>query len=464
MASTTEASELTFRLTDGSSVFGVLWRLAIPALAEQVLHLMVGISDTVLTGRVLPESTPAHLAAVNSTGYLMWLLTELFVFVAVGASALIARFVGAGDAASAGRTANQAFLLGLVGAAAATLALYPMAGPLAGLLRLEGESERLAVVYLKYVLPTLPFIMLEALTVACLRGAGDAKAGLFVLGLVNVLNVTISWAAVVGFGPVPACGWDGIAIGTACGHVGGGLLGLAFLVFGRAGLKLNLSALRPDWPLQLRILRIGVPGGLDILCVILCQIWFLGIVNTLGDVSSAAHGLAIRIESLAFTPATAFQLAAATMVGQFLGAGDLRRATQSVWMACGLCMAVVLVAGAVFFCFGADIAVLGIGRDKPEVVALTAALLKIVAFGMPSLAIMMIFNAALRGAGDTRFPLVSNLLGFAGVRIPLAYLFTSATCGWGVVGAWYAMLIDILFRSCLSFYRFREGTWMRLKI
>lgn len=460
---TAATPDLTFRLTAGRSVFGTLCLLALPALAEQALHLCVGLSDTLLTARVVPNGSEAHLAAVTSMGYLLWLLTELFVFVGVGASAVVARHVGAGDAPGARRAANQAFLLGMIGAVLVTIALLPLERQLAGMLRLEGRSADLALVYLRWVLPTLPFIMLSTVTVAILRGAGDARAALWILGTVNLVNVSVSWAATVGWGPFPAMGWSGIACGTAVAQVCGGLLGLLFLLRGRGGLRLNRADLVPDRTMQARILRVGIPGGLDILCVILCQIWFLGIVNGLGDTASAAHGLAIRVESLAFMPATAFQLAAASMVGQFLGARDPARARLAVRYALAFCLSIVLAAALAFRFGGALLAELFIGSDKPAVTALTGELLQIVAYAMPSLACMMVLNAALRGAGDTRVPLWINFTGFVGVRIPLAYLFTGFFA-WGAPGAWYAMLIDLLFRSTLTIRRYLEGSWTRTQV
>ncbi|HEY1068742.1 MAG TPA: MATE family efflux transporter, partial [Pirellulales bacterium] len=405
----------------------------------------------------------AHLAAGSSVGYLLWLLTELFVFVAVGSTALIARFTGAGDRAAAVRAVHQSFLLGAIGAVIATAGCLTFGERLVQLVGLHGESADLALDFLGWVFPVLPCIMVEAVAVASLRGVGDVRGGLWIMALVNFVNVAFSWALMFGIGPLPALGWEGVAAGTALGHVAGAALAISFFVRGRDGLRFSRPLFRPDFDLCRRILRIGIPGGLDMLAVILCQIWFLSIVNGLGDLAGAAHGVAIRVESLAFTPGTAFQVAATTMVGLYLGAGDPRGAIRAVQLACLLAGAVICLASVGFYFFGAEIASLWVSPDKVGVIEQSADLLKIVAFGAPALTFIMILTAALRGAGDTRWPLAINLFGFLTIRIPLAYLL-AYSFGLGVVGAWYAMVIDLNVRCVLNIWRFWNGGWKTVEV
>lgn len=449
------------RLTDRPADLGVIFWLAGPAMAEQGLHMLVGYSDLLLTGRVLPGAGPEHLAAVSSTGYLLWLLAELFVFVAFGSTALIARAIGAGDPALAVRVVNQSLLLGAIGATFVTGVLFVSSEWLVALLGLEATSRQLAQTYLAWIIPSLPFVMLETIAVACLRGAGDTRSGLYLMAVVNVVNIGASWLLLAGFGPIPALGWEGIAIGTACGHAVGGLMGLGFLLRGRAGLRLDMRQIVFDRSLAARILRIGIPGGLDMIGVILCQIWFLSIINRLGPVSGAAHGLALRVESLAFLPGTAFQIAATTLTGQFLGARQPREAAHAVWQTLRVCTLFMIVMGFVFFFGGGWLAAIWVTDSR--IIGLATVLLQIIALGMIPLAVQMIFVGALRGAGDTRFPLVINLTGFLAIRIPLAYFFTMY-CEWGVVGAWYAMLIDLTLRCSCMAWRFWHGGWVQVDV
>lgn len=434
--------------------------------------MLLGFSDAALTGHYLEAP---HLAAMNLMAYVLWLLYGLFSFVAIGATALVARAVGAGDREGASRVANQAFVVGIVFAVVAVLVGWLGADWIVGRLQLEGESAVLAARFLRFVLPVLPMVMFDAVGIACLRGAGDMIAGLAVMAVVNLVNVAVAWSLVLGLGPLPRLGWDGLAIGTACGYLVGGMLVLMLLAKGRSGLQLRPRWLRPDGALIRRLLRVGVPGGLDTLLVIGCQLWFVAIVNRLGDVAAAAHGIAIRVESLGYLPGLAFQLAATTLAGQFLGAGDPRRAGRAVWTTSAVGGGVMCLAGVLFFTQAQGLIDLFLRAGQDQIALLAVPLLRTVALAMPFLAMSMILTGALRGAGDTVWPLAFSLIGFLGVRIPLAYWLafpelylpgSGPIAGWnlGVLGAWYAMAADLAVRGALVAARFAHGGWKQTKV
>ena len=437
-----------------------LLRLAWPVLVEQVLVMLVGFSDTLLAGHYLGRS---HLAAMMLMSYVLWLLTNAFAFVAIGATAMTARFVGAGDYKSANRVANQSYVLGALLALGITVGGLLFGEQFVSLMQLEGEAADLSTRYLRFILPVVPAMMVEAVGIACLRGAGDMVSGLVTMSLVNVTNTALSWVLLLGPGPIPEMGWDSLAIGTACGHLVGGLIPLVLLLRGRAGLKLEAAELRPDRQLIRRILRIGVPGGIDVMTVVGCQMFFVGLINGLGELAAAAHGVAIRIESLAYLPGSAFQVAAATLAGQYLGARQYRQAGRSVLMACLAGGGLMLTAGIVLYVGSDHLARLFLSAEQADVAAAAAPLLRIVSVAMLPLALMMILSGALRGAGDTRWPLVFTLIGFVGVRMPLAWLL-AYSMGWGVQGAWYAMAADIIVRCLLVMYRFWHGGWKRTEV
>jgi putative MATE family efflux protein len=286
----------------------------------------------------------------------------------------------------------------------------------------------------------------------------------------------VSWPLVLGVGPLPRLGWDGIVIGTACGHCVGGAIILGLMIRGRAGLHLRLTLLRPDRDLIRRLLRIGLPGGADQLAVVSCHLWYVSIINGLGDVATAAHAVGVRIESISYLPGFAFQIAATTLVGQYLGAKDYRRASRSVWVTLLWGGGVMVVAGAVMYAMPVGLARLFIRQEQAEVIALVAVLLPIVAWAMPALATISILGGALRGAGDTRLPLAFTFIGLILVRIPGAYwlAYESLTIpfigvvvqGWnlGVPGAWYAMVVDAAVRCALIVFRFSHGGWKRVRV
>ena len=446
-------------------------RLAAPVLLEQLLIMLVGLVDTYLCGQHLSAE---HLAAMGLMAYVMWLIPSMFGVVAIGSTALVARHTGAGEREQANVAMNQSFLTGIVVAAVVTALVAIGGSAFIGAVQLKGDAAPYASRYLWILLPVLPAIMVEQVGIASLRGAGDMVSGFIAMTVVNVVNVVVSASLVVGYFGLPKLGWDGLAIGTACGHAIGAVIVAGFLLAGRAGLRLRLTSLVPNWSMIRRLLRIGLPGGADVMAVVVCHLWFLSIINTLGTTAAAAHGLGVRIESLAYLPGTAFQVAAATLAGQFIGAGDYQRARSSVWMACLVGGGMMIAAGFLFYFGAGRLTGLFLGEQTRDAAVVAVPLLQVVSFSMPSLALTMILTGALRGAGDTRWPLMFTFVGLLGIRIPLSYFFAwdhvsllgleMSGMNLGVIGAWYAMVIDLVVRSILVSIRFFRGKWLETSV
>jgi Na+-driven multidrug efflux pump len=307
--------------------------------------------------------------------------------------------------------------------------------------------------------------MLSSAGIACLAGAGDTRTGLWVLGAVAVLNVPLALLFCRGCGPLPALGFPGIAVGTAVSQTLGGLAVLVVLWRGRAGLRFRLSQLRPRPDLLKRLLRISVPAALDSLSMQVGYLWFLSVVNSLGNTAAAAHGHALAWEGLAYQAGAAFGTAAVTVVGQLKGAGRVDRAGGGGWTAFVLGGTLMCLMGAVFFTLARSM--LGLfcpGTAQQAIVETGVPVLRLVAFGMPALASCMILSAALRGAGDTRVPVFFTWLGFFGVRIPLAWLLTSEPFSLGLLGAWLAMFADLHVRGLCLLGRFARGRWKTVRV
>jgi putative MATE family efflux protein len=450
------------RLTADHSVstMRLMLRLALPALAEQLLSSMVMLVDVWLTGHYLRDSP--YLAAISLMAYTLWGLNCLFEFVSIGATALVARFVGAGELDQARKVVHQSLIAGLCIALPATVIAWFAAPAFVAIMQLEGRAAELAVRYLQIIAPSLTAIMVTRIGAACLRGAGDTAGSMLAMGLVNIVNAALGVMLVIGVG-TRSLGWSGLAIATVSGYVAGMTAMLLMFRAGRAGLRLQLSWLTPDPVLMRRILRIGVPGGVDVMLIIICHLWFVSLINRFGDLAAAAHGVGVRIESLAYMPGAAFQIAAGALAGQFLGAGNPRRAGRSVLAACLTGCAVMTVVGAVFQFAGGSLASIFISANQPELIRTTANLLWIVSWGMPLLALQMILTGALRGAGDTRWPMIFSVVGFLGFRLPLTYYVIGYT-RWGVEGAWWAMVTDLAVRCALVTWRFFHGGWKHVSV
>jgi putative MATE family efflux protein len=453
--------------------------LAWPVLIQQFLHLAVGLSDQFLAGQFQPPDSSqqaAYLAALTTANYAAWFLSSFIVLVSVGSTALVARCVGAQDRALADRATNQSIVLALgLGATITVVGLLALP-TLVDWLQLRGDAGRFAADFLRPMLALVVFQVVESAGIACLTGAGDTRSGLWVMGSVAVLNVPLAWGLCFGVGPVPALGFEGIALGTAISHVLGGTAVLVLLARGRAGLHLRATLLWPDPALMHRILRVSVPAAVDSMSVIAGQFWFLSIVNSLGATAAGAHGIALRWEALGFLSGHAFGIAAMALVGQYLGAGQPREAARSGWLAFAMGAGVMSLMGAIFFTFAPQMFAVFCPRpDQQEVVAVGVPVLRLIAFAMPALAGTIIFTAALRGAGDTRVPVLFTWIGFLLVRIPLAYLLTRETLSLGtlgtipgydlgLLGAWVAMLADLLVRGLFFVARFASGRWQYARV
>jgi Na+-driven multidrug efflux pump len=233
--------------------------------------------------------------------------------------------------------------------------------------------------------------------------------------------------------------------------------------------------LRPHFDLIRRLLRISVPAAIDSLSGVLGQLWFLSLVNRLGDTASSAHGIALRWEALGYLSAAAFGTAAAALVGQNLGAGRPRAASRSGWVAFGLGCGLTCFMGAVFFTLAEPMfALFCPNPDQQPIIAAGVPVLRLVAFAMPPAASYIIFTYALRGAGDTRVPVLFTALGFIVVRLPLAYYLalpeislgslTVTGQGLGLWGAWLAMFADLHVRGVLFLWRFASGRWKWVQV
>jgi putative MATE family efflux protein len=439
--------------------------LAWPVLLQNWLVTAVHLSDRLLAGRfqdVGAAEQAATQAAQTTANYLGWLLSSYTALITIGSTALVARMIGARDRRTARLLLHQSLLLAL------TLGLVGMALGLVFLdrllqvLRLQEVAAGYAAGYLRPLLYALPLQMVGMAGIACLAGAGDTRTGMWVLGGITLINLPLAW------GFFSALGFVGIAVGTALSQGLGGLVVLLVLYVGRAHLRLRLRHLMPHPALIGRILRISIPAAMDNLSMMVGQLWFLGIVNDLGDTAAAAHGIALTWEALGFYAGAAFGTAALTVVGQSLGAGQPERAARGGWLAFAMGTGVMCAMGLLFFTLADPMFRLFCPHPSQEAIVTTGIpALRLIAFGMPACGVCIILAAALRGAGDTRYPMLFTWVGFFVLRIPLAYLFTlPAPRGWelGLVGAWLAMVTDLQIRGLFLLVRYLRGGWKLIEV
>ena len=447
------------------------WRrvigLAGPALAQQLFLLVIQLYDQFLAGFFTEE----HTAALNTANYLYWAVTSYTSIVSVGATAVVARFVGAMDYPMANRAVGQSIILAAACGLAAALAGLLGVAVIVRFLGLHGASAEYAVQYLLPLAGLLPFYLIEVGGIACLIGAGDTRTGLRTLGGVVCLNVPLAWFLSQG-----SLGFVGIAWGTSISHALGCLFVLAVLFRGRFNLLLTFANLIPDFALLYRLLRVSVPAAIDSLSTTFGQLWFLTIINTLGPIAASAHGIAIRCEGLGYLSGAAFGIAAMSLVGQNLGAKQPGHAARDAWTAFAAGGVIMSLMGVIFYWFAPEmLSAFSPASNREAIVAVGVPALQLVAFAMPAVACTIILSASLRGAGDTRVPMVFTWSGFFGVRIPLAYWLTGAAvdlgplgmfegASLGLMGAWWAMFADLYFRAILLVIRFASGRWKYARV
>ncbi len=442
--------------------------LAWPVLLEQVLGFAVGIFDTWLSGRIEGVSEVAT-GAVGLAAYVGWLASMLFGLVATGTTALVSRHRGAGETIAANRIMNRSLALAGVAGGAVYALIYLLAPWMVQLLEMTGEDGRIVVHYLRVdgVGHVATGVTLAA--AAALRGSGNMRTPMIVLGLVSLLNVFVSCGLVFGIGGpwgIEPWGIDGIVAGTLVARFAGGLLIVAVLVRGVSGLKIEPGQLRVGGESARRILRIGGPAAVDGGVTWIGQFLFLMIIARLDDAGRgsavfAAHIVGVRLEGITYLPAVAWGAAAATLIGQSLGAGRSERAVAAGHETARQCGLLSVVIGLVFL-FTAPW-LFELMHTSAAVVEQGTLPFRVNAMFQLPLALSIIYTSALRGAGDTKFPLVAHAVGIFGVRLPVAW-WVGVVMNGGLLGAWIAMSADVVVRAALLLRRYRRGAWLSTEV
>jgi putative MATE family efflux protein len=436
--------------------------LGLPVLAEQMLSFCVGFFDVYLSGRLSSEAT----AAIGVAAYVSWLASMISGLVGTGAAALVARTCGGGDLDEARRiTARSLKLASMLGVVILT-GLLVGAPFFASLLGMQGDARRITIEYLRFDAFGQMFACSTLVAAAALRGAGDMRTPLVVLGFTNIVNVLISTGCVYGWGPLPELGVTGIVTGTLIAQASGLALMLVMLRQPSCRLQIRFSDVRWHGETVRRILRIGGPAALDGSITFAGHFLFLMVIARLSTegfdgAMFAAHVVGVRVESLSYLPAVAWGAASASLAGRLLGANQPELARKVGHIAVRQFLWYAATVTLVFF-FGAPWIYRAMHSD-PAVAAVGVPAFRWLAWYQVPNAILIIYVQTLRGAGDTRFPLWCALVSILGVRVPVAYL-GGIVFQYGLVGAWWGMGADNTLRSVLIAWRFAAGRWLRVKV
>jgi putative MATE family efflux protein len=434
-----------------------VWELAWPSTALFGLHALVGLVDFLFVGTL--GAVP--LAAVGVAMQIQFLAWALVTAVTTGVVAIVARDTGAGRAGDAGRAARTGALLAASGGALLLLAL-PWADALVRLLGVEPEVVALGGRCLRVLLVfQLPMAVGAVLGMA-LRGAGDVRTPLAVGIAANAVNVVADYALVFGRLGAPELGAVGSAWATGAAFATE--LALFLWLWERGSLVLPARPWREGLSPSLarRILRIGVPSALEQAAFSLGLLLFLGIVAEFGTPPVSAYLIGVRILSLCFVPGFGFSTAASTIVGQYLGAGQPERAARLGWRANRGAMAVMGSVGVAIIAFSRPLAG-AFGAVGQETIDLTVLFIWILGAAQPLMAVEFTLGGALRGAGDTRFPLAAILIGLFVFRLGTAVWIARPVFG-DVAAVYGCLLLDYAVKALLLSLRFARGRWKAVEV
>jgi putative MATE family efflux protein len=350
----------------------------------------------------------------------------------------------------------------LMGVAVGVL-MFALAGPIMGFTGLQGDAPKFAMPYLRMLAITLPFTMAMQIASACQRGYGDTVTAAVVMIAVDIVNAFFSWGLCRGLWGMPEMGFNGIALGTIIAYVFGGVVQFLVLLRGRNGLKLFWHRMRPHWLTIKRLVRIGIPAGVEGVLMWLANFGVMRVVNSIDPTNAMpnAHMNTIRIESFSFMTGLAFAAAAATMVGQSLGMKDVRRATRSAMMAYLVGGGLMTLCGLFFIFFGRYPAAL-LAPDA-RIADLTTRCLFITGFIQSGFAAYIIFSGALRGAGDTLVVMIFSLISVVGVRF-LGVMVVGQWLRLGLVAIWVVLAAELFLRGLLAAGRFWQGGWKHVRV
>jgi putative MATE family efflux protein len=419
---------------------------------EMVMESVFALTDVFFVSRL----GAAAVATVGLTESLLTLVYGVAIGLSIGVTATVARRIGEKDPERAAVAAVQAILLGLI-LALALGAVGVTQAP--RLLRLMGADEEVLAVGTRFTMVMLGgcvTVVLLFLINAVFRGAGDAAIAMRVLWLANLINIVLGPCLVFGVGPFPELGVTGAAVGTTIGRGTGVVYQLTQLVRPDSRVRIRRRHLRVDPGTMAALLRLSGTAMFQTLIGMASWIGLVRVLATFGSAALAGYTIGIRVVVFALLPSWGLSNAAATMVGQGLGAGKPERAERAVWMASfyNLCF---LSAIAVLF-VGLAPAIVRLFTEDPEVAPYAVACLRIVSLGFPFYAYGMVLTQSFNGAGDTATPTWINLGCFWLWEIPLAWVL-AREAGLGPRGVFVAILVAFSTLAVVSAILFRRGRW-----
>ena len=431
--------------------------LAVPMVLEMLMESLFAVVNIFFVSRL--GATAA--AAIGLTESLLAIVYTVAMGLSIGLMAVVARRIGEGNPEGASVAAFQGIALGLL-----VSALMGIAGAIYAhdLLRLMGATDEIVQVggtFARIMLGGNVVIVLLFMMNAAFRGSADAAIAMRVLWIANGINLVLDPCLIFGLGPFPELGITGTAVATTIGRGVGVLLQLFVLFRGHARIRLALRHIRLDWAVMLRVLRLSGTGMIQILISTASWIGLVRVVSGFGSEALAGYTIAIRIVLFALLPAWGLANAAATMVGQNLGARQPERAERAAWIAGHINLIVLGSVGVLFMIAGSWIVHWFGGAGETHRYAVDC--LRIVSAGFFFYGYGMVLSNSFNGAGDTWTPTFLNFFCFWLLELPLAWLLAH-TLGWGPEGVFTAVAVAFSTMAVAAAIVFRRGSWKKVQV
>lgn len=434
-----------------------IFLLSVPMVLEVVLEATFAIVDAYFVSKVSVDA----VATIGLTESVLTLVYSISIGLSVATTAMIARRVGEKNPEATGEIAAQAILITLVLSSIISVIGVFFAKDI---LRLLGGSEQLiesGYGYTRIMLGGNIVIVLIFLINGAFRGAGDASIAMRTLWLSNALNIVLDPMFIFGFGPIPAYGVEGAAVATTIGRGTGVLYQLYHLFNGKGIVKVALHHFKANWQIIKDLVQLSLGSTGQFLIESASWIFLYRIISKFGSEALAGYTIAIRVIIFGLMPTWGLSNAAATLVGQNLGAQQPDRAEKSVWRTAFFAMLFLLTLSILYFAFAREIML--IFRDEAEVVKHGILSLQVICLGYVFFAYGMVISQSLNGAGDTKTPMFINIICFWVLQIPAAYVL-AVPLGMGPLGVYIAVASCFSIHALICIYVFRRGKWKLVKV
>ncbi|MGD8829546.1 MAG: MATE family efflux transporter [Pseudomonadales bacterium] len=429
-----------------------IWQLAFPSILGNLSFTLVGMVQTKFIGELGPQA----LAAVGAGQRVMFAMQAVLMAISVGTTALVARAWGAGDYREASRVTMASLVLAAFLSLGVTVVGLVFAPSIAGVFGLDPHTLAMAAENIRWLCVFNMGFAVNFILGAALRASGDAWSPLWISGGVNVVNVPLLYLFVFGAWGFPQMGVAGAAVATGLSFS----LGALVLVGLWIQQKFRVKHVGGGWWRRdrlKRLLDIGYPAAVEQGVFQLGFFAFLMVIgNFYGTEAFAAYNIGVNVLQICMTVGFGFSIAGSTLVGQHLGAGDHDGAARSGWRSMWMAMIAMGALGAVIMYYAEPLARFFIGEDQVTVQR-TVEFIYVLGAMMPLLAVDFSIGGSLRGAGDTRFPLLATMFSLIGMRCGLAALATYM--GLPVVWVYAALVGDYLVKASMLIWRFRRGRW-----